>query len=180
MFAAGDSGRWCLCEDRSHDERKSDYNKNLHEPERSRQSREHAKFLPGSARVSRVGDCVSQSRTFLKRLFRRDAETNTRDACATQSSRATHSWEHSLPACRCRQPAGKHAFVARIDDAGRDPRSRLHATRETLPVPFLAAKFRPAQIDPAPVFRARRNPFLAAAQNSAQSPSMSAKEAACR
>src|SRR6266496_1880286 len=39
---------------------------------------------PGSARVSRVGDDVSSSRTFLQRLFRRDAETNTRDACATR------------------------------------------------------------------------------------------------
>jgi error-prone DNA polymerase len=40
---------------------------------------------PSSARVSRVGESVPFSRT-LKRSFRRDAETNTRDACATQSS----------------------------------------------------------------------------------------------
>ena len=40
---------------------------------------------PGSARVSRVGESVPLSRT-LKRSFRRDAETNTGDACATQSS----------------------------------------------------------------------------------------------
>jgi len=38
---------------------------------------------PGSARVSRVGDGVSPSRTF-ERLFRRDAKTNARDARATQ------------------------------------------------------------------------------------------------
>jgi len=44
---------------------------------------------PGSARVSRVGDCVSQSRTFSGRSFRRDAETNTRDACATRNSGAS-------------------------------------------------------------------------------------------
>src|SRR3954469_15067949 len=37
----------------------------------------------GSARVSRAGDCVPQSRTF-GRLFWRDAKTSTRDACATQ------------------------------------------------------------------------------------------------
>ncbi len=41
-------------------------------------------MILGSARVSRVGDGVSPSRTS-KRLFRRDAETNTRDACATQT-----------------------------------------------------------------------------------------------
>src|SRR5204862_4498916 len=41
--------------------------------------------LLGSARVSRVGESVPLSRS-LKRSFRRDAETNTRDACATQSS----------------------------------------------------------------------------------------------
>src|SRR6478672_10011363 len=40
---------------------------------------------PGSARVSRVGESAPLSRT-LKRSFRRDAETNTRDACATRSS----------------------------------------------------------------------------------------------
>ena len=45
----------------------------------------------GSARASRVGDGVSPSRTsrrvdaHQKSLFRRDAETNTRDACATQT-----------------------------------------------------------------------------------------------
>jgi hypothetical protein len=50
----------------------------------------------GSARVSRGGESVPLSRTFLgaalpasgrliKRLFRRDAETSTRDACATQT-----------------------------------------------------------------------------------------------
>src|SRR5439155_1082815 len=56
----------------------------------------HAPVL-GSARVPRVGEAVSGSRTFSEgppllrrqrleeRLFRRDAETSTRDACATQS-----------------------------------------------------------------------------------------------
>src|SRR6185295_2935225 len=39
----------------------------------------------GSARVSRAGDDVSSSRT-LESLFRRDAATNTRDACATRTS----------------------------------------------------------------------------------------------
>ena len=46
---------------------------------------------PGSARVPRVGESVPVSRTFQsmsssrkERLFRRDAETNTRDACATR------------------------------------------------------------------------------------------------
>ena len=39
--------------------------------------------LPGSARVSRVGESVPLSRT-LKRSFRRDAETSTRDARATR------------------------------------------------------------------------------------------------
>jgi len=50
----------------------------------------------GSARVSRAGESVPLSRTFLdarllasaamtKRLFRRDAETSTRDACAPQT-----------------------------------------------------------------------------------------------
>ena len=37
----------------------------------------------GSARVPRVGESVPLSRTF-ERLFWRDAETSTRDACATQ------------------------------------------------------------------------------------------------
>src|SRR5438046_229482 len=41
--------------------------------------------LVGSAGVSRVGESVPLSRS-LKRSFRRDAETNTRDACATRSS----------------------------------------------------------------------------------------------
>ena len=49
----------------------------------------------GSARVSGAGESVPLSRTFrsaplrasgnpAERLFRRDTETNTRDACATQ------------------------------------------------------------------------------------------------
>src|SRR6184192_1809074 len=38
----------------------------------------------GSARVSRVGESAPLSRS-LKRSFRREAETNTRDACATQT-----------------------------------------------------------------------------------------------
>src|SRR5437764_2567059 len=41
--------------------------------------------LLGIARVSRVGESAPLSRS-LKRSFRRDAETNTRDACATRSS----------------------------------------------------------------------------------------------
>jgi len=46
----------------------------------------------GSARVSRAGDGVAPSRTSLwieitrKDRFSEDAETNTRDACATQSA----------------------------------------------------------------------------------------------
>ncbi|MGH7983232.1 MAG: hypothetical protein ACREFF_08820 [Candidatus Udaeobacter sp.] len=52
----------------------------------------------GSPRVSRAGERVlamadfllrsteSQLRSFLETSFRRDAETSTRDACATQSS----------------------------------------------------------------------------------------------
>jgi len=46
--------------------------------------------IPGSARVSRAGDGVLAMANFhdvtvhRKRLFRRDAETSTRDACATQ------------------------------------------------------------------------------------------------
>jgi hypothetical protein len=46
--------------------------------------------IPGSARVSRAGDGVLAIANFhyitvhRKRLFRRDAETNTRDACAIQ------------------------------------------------------------------------------------------------
>jgi hypothetical protein len=84
-FAGKDSGRWRLPDDRRR-ERKANYKKNLHEPESSRRIRGDATVCPGSAPVSRAGDCVSQSRTFLKRLFRRDAETNTRDACATRSS----------------------------------------------------------------------------------------------
>ncbi|PYJ88871.1 MAG: excinuclease ABC subunit A, partial [Verrucomicrobia bacterium] len=54
----------------------------------------------GSARVSRAGERVPRSRTsstvaknselyFKESLFRRDAETNTRDACAIQKIRAT-------------------------------------------------------------------------------------------
>lgn len=56
--------------------------------------------VQGSARVSRAGENVPLSRTFpntppsprrnlMERLFRRDAETNTRDACATQMSALT-------------------------------------------------------------------------------------------
>ena len=44
----------------------------------------------GRARVSRVGGGVSPSRTFLKRLFWRDAKTSTRDECATQTSAKTY------------------------------------------------------------------------------------------
>jgi len=46
---------------------------------------------PGSARVSRAGDRVPVITDFFgdpslkKRLLRRDAATNTRDACATRS-----------------------------------------------------------------------------------------------
>ena len=59
-------------------------------PAHTRSSQCRCQFL-GSARVSRVGDGASPSRTFLnvgatERLFRRDAETNTRDACATQNA----------------------------------------------------------------------------------------------
>ena len=43
-----------------------------------------AQQFPGSARVSRAGESVPLSRTFLGRLFRQDAETSTRDARATQ------------------------------------------------------------------------------------------------
>src|SRR5204862_4331084 len=43
----------------------------------------------GSARVSRVGEGVSPSRTFLQRLFRRDTETSTRDTRATRNTAAT-------------------------------------------------------------------------------------------
>ena len=40
--------------------------------------------FPGSTRVgSRVGDCVSQSQASVQRLFRRDAETNTRGPSRT-------------------------------------------------------------------------------------------------
>jgi len=48
--------------------------------------------VKGSARVSRAGDDVSSSRNFSLRLrdwgslFPRDAETSTRDACATRSA----------------------------------------------------------------------------------------------
>jgi hypothetical protein len=38
----------------------------------------------GSARVSCAGESVTLSRNFPGRLFPRDAETNTRDACATR------------------------------------------------------------------------------------------------
>jgi ATP-dependent DNA helicase RecG len=41
-------------------------------------------FDLGSARVSRAGGSATLSRTFPGRLFRRDAETNTRDACVTR------------------------------------------------------------------------------------------------
>ena len=52
--------------------------------------------LPGSARVSRAGERVLAIANFsqlsgdyrnaaLRKLFRRDAETSTRDACATQA-----------------------------------------------------------------------------------------------
>src|SRR5690242_11929282 len=72
------------------------------ETSRNYQSRRPIVFLRfglGSARVSRAGDRVSRSRTFLlrtttllspsrERLFQRDAETNTRDACATRNSAA--------------------------------------------------------------------------------------------
>jgi len=51
---------------------------------------------PGRERVSRLGESVALSRTFpdarplasaaiVKRLFRRDAETSTRDACAPRT-----------------------------------------------------------------------------------------------
>src|SRR5438046_3069298 len=36
----------------------------------------HWRSIPGSARVSRAGEGVPPSRTFLQRLFRRDAETS--------------------------------------------------------------------------------------------------------
>src|SRR5450631_4013477 len=46
----------------------------------------------GSARVSRAGDGVLAIANFLKRLFRRDAETSTRDACAPQSKERDQSF----------------------------------------------------------------------------------------
>ena len=45
--------------------------------------------IPGNARVSRAGDGVLAIANFLKRLFRRDAKTNMRDACATQQCNQT-------------------------------------------------------------------------------------------
>ncbi len=52
--------------------------------------------FPGSARVSRVGDCVSQSQivahgNWTKDRFCEDAETNTRDACATRTMCEDHA-----------------------------------------------------------------------------------------
>jgi hypothetical protein len=60
----------------------------------------------GSARVSRVtpvrlGPMTSRHRRVFLRLFRRDAETKTRDACATRKTAIAHSWfsgEHKLAA----------------------------------------------------------------------------------
>ena len=59
--------------------------------------------LPGSARVLACLAIASPpSRTFLQRLFRRDAETNTRDVCATQAhrSRAHLVGERSVARCQ--------------------------------------------------------------------------------
>src|SRR5438105_15280995 len=62
--------------------------------------------LPGSARVSRAGEDVSSART-LKRLFRRDAESpsrnggNTRDACTTQSDSDLTGLTRNLFRDRC-------------------------------------------------------------------------------
>src|SRR5438477_11144114 len=50
-----------------------------------------------SARLSRAGNGASPLRTFPERLFRRDVETSTRDACATQTSR------RDCFVCWCRQ-----------------------------------------------------------------------------
>src|SRR3954471_16871874 len=50
----------------------------------------------GSARVSRVGDGVSPSRTF-GRLFWRDAKTNARDARAPQKSNNAFGELRQLP-----------------------------------------------------------------------------------
>jgi hypothetical protein len=53
--------------------------------------------VPGSARVSRVGDRVLATTDFLsdallrQRLFWRDAKTSTRDAFATQASAKEHA-----------------------------------------------------------------------------------------
>ena len=57
---------------------------------------------PGSARVSRAGDRVLAITDFLRdallkeRLSRRDAATNTRDACATRSCGGKPDF-HSFP-----------------------------------------------------------------------------------
>ena len=65
----------------------------------ARSRRCSARQFPGSARVPRVGDDVSSSRTLLQRLFRRDAETNTRDACATRNYRLRRrkKWSGETP-----------------------------------------------------------------------------------
>jgi len=88
----------------------------------------HDSANPGTAPVSRAGDSVPPSRTFgstsprgggkrRESLFRRDAETNTRDACAPQSltrdyltnrksipvPRSRRRWSSSIKIIRARQ-----------------------------------------------------------------------------
>jgi hypothetical protein len=49
---------------------------------------------PDSTRVSRVGDRVLVVIDFSVKTFRRDAEINTRDACATRKKWERHSAKH--------------------------------------------------------------------------------------
>src|SRR5207248_3447205 len=60
-------------------------------------------LIPGSARVSR-GESVPLSRTFRGRLFRRDAETKTRDACATRLIALDQSDTNKVRPCPTQTP----------------------------------------------------------------------------
>src|SRR5947207_14137551 len=94
-----------------------DFNEHIVAPESANQKLRPIGQTPGSALlalsfsrmgVSRAGDDVSSSRTF-GRLFRRDIETSTRDACATLFIRdAIFSKQRDQPFGNGRQFAPLH------------------------------------------------------------------------
>ena len=88
------------------------------------------RVLVGSARVSRVGDGVSPSRTFFHQAYMKkpvsDAETNTRDACATRERLADHRESVFRVDSGHQQPGLGMRLAAAVPDANSLVRPAAH------------------------------------------------------